>query len=64
MGSVKHWFRPSIGFGNDIYDHEGGLFDKGCVDNWAAGFDKRGAHVQEFREIGVISGVNQTPTGY
>jgi anaerobic selenocysteine-containing dehydrogenase len=39
-----------------------GLFDKGCVDNWAAGFDKRGAHVQEFGKIGIISGVNQIST--
>ena len=41
---------------------EEGLFDKGFVDNWAVGFDKLRAHVQEFRKIGVISGVNQIST--
>jgi len=64
MGSVKPRFRPSLSFGNDIYDYRGGLFDKGCIDNWTVGFDKLRAHAQEFRKIGVISGVNQIPTGH
>ena len=39
-----------------------GLFDKGFVDNWTDGFDKLRAHVQDFREIRLISGVNQIST--
>ena len=62
MGSVKPRFMFRLSFGNDIYNHKGGLFDKGFIDNRTASFDKLRAHVQEFRKIGVISGVNQIST--